>query len=131
MATAVQTSVVISQYSVVTFEVLDKSYSKPPKEAKEVVDQLLKVADAVYLKFINVVISRTLLREKQDQERTLQHTLNVWHHKGPFTSAQFLQMIQYKDDISNEEWGVHLNHHSGIQVIRPKGPQDGKTTEDK
>jgi hypothetical protein len=130
-------SKVVSEYSLVTFDVQGDTYTKEPSEAiafaeglRTMLQRLLVAPNAASLRFTNVVACRTLLLNNNTDLRTrvtqgsiavdvqnsnMSHQLDVCRFKGPFSSQQFIQMMQFKKGITQDEWGAHLHEFAYTQ----------------
>jgi hypothetical protein len=108
---------VISEYAHIKFNVLDKRYCGLFEEAYGFVKALLTTVDKAKLKFSEIVACRSVILNKEEQNCTC-HEQHMWHHPGPFTPEQILNMIRYEPGISNQDWYKHLAKAGGVQVVQ-------------
>jgi len=103
----VSAPIVISEHAQVKFDVLGESTCKIFKAASAFVEGLLTVVERTDLIFTEVVTCRTVVLQKDNG--VIRHELRILADKGPFNSEQFLEMMQYNSEISNEEWAKHVS----------------------
>jgi hypothetical protein len=124
---------VISEFTLVKFDVLGNTYTKTPSEAIAFTEGLLATTHATTLKFTELVPCRTLLlqdtsldktRLKLEETRTvvveqnnskMNHALHLCYLKGPLSPKEFISMMQFKEGISSEAWEAHIDRFSAIQ----------------
>lgn len=97
---------VLSECVQFKFDVLGTTYIKQFRDATEFTKGLLVRADRTSLLFTSVVGSRTIVRTQDGM--TFTHELCMWEGKGPFTSKEFLLMLQFSPQFSNAEWQQHM-----------------------
>lgn len=90
----------------IKFNVLDTRYCGLIGEASGYIKGLLAAADKTTLKFREVVVCRAVVLLKDDG--FIRHEQYMWSHPGPFTSEQLLKIIQYKSEISSNDWCKHM-----------------------
>jgi hypothetical protein len=130
---SITTPKIVDELTLVKFAALGTTYIKTAPEAKSFVEGFEKTTHAASLKFADLVISRSFLQQTTplDQMKVtfegkkeivinqtnskVQHGQLMIHIKGPLTSKQFIQLMQFKEGISNEAWSEHIERFSLIQ----------------
>ena len=68
---------------------------------------LLATNKKTSLLFKNIVVSRTTLT--MNNNSTFDHVLTVSSFKGPLTSDQFMEILQFDRSVSDDEWVKKFN----------------------
>ncbi|GAB4233942.1 MAG: hypothetical protein Tsb0021_13100 [Chlamydiales bacterium] len=96
---------VLNACTTIKFDVIGNSYVKNVLEARGFVEGLQETQDKTSLVFSEVVANYSAVIESAEG---LNHNVATWYGKGPFTSQQFLKLLQFEDKISIEDWTKHM-----------------------
>ena len=95
--------ILVSEFSMVKYDVLGNSFVSKCEEALVATEVLLSsVQDKASIIFENIVLSRTTLHSKSIG--VVSHNLVMSICEGPFTSKEFMEMMQYDRSMSNDQW---------------------------
>ncbi len=104
---SIQNHIILSEYALVKFNVHGQTYSNTHEGISSFVQGLLLTNDTASFVFTEVVACRAIVM-RDTITRDLFHDLSMWNDKGPFTSEQFLQIMQYDHSITNGTWEEHM-----------------------
>lgn len=97
---------VISEYNLVSFEVMGKKYEGTFEKAIEVIESFSS-NDKASLLFKNVFMTHSTVSIKDNEKLRHEHTLI--RVDGDLNSEKFLKMLQVKPLTSVDEWSIYMN----------------------
>jgi hypothetical protein len=113
----------------ITFEVCGSRCVASPLQVEGMALGMLATASMVSQEFANlasaqfrnVTAERLVWREKPN----LQHS-TTWTSAGPYSPGQIILMMQFKKNISNDQWIAHMNYHGIMQDRQPNNLKNRK-----
>ena len=97
---------VVSEWVNIRFEFLNHTYCGPKENATGFIKGLTITQDKASLIYKQVVIARSIV--SLTSNNNFSHQQYMWHDKGPFSSEQLLQMMQYDSSISIASWYEYM-----------------------
>lgn len=99
---------ITSQYDLTSFDVLNQTFNVSCAQAIGIVIGLRATTDAASLIFTHVVISRSTVEDDVSTHGSYRHGISMWSSKGPFTTEQFLKIMQYPQEIPPKDWHAYM-----------------------
>lgn len=100
---------VVSAQCIVKWDFLGKRYNLQLCDATAFAKQLRPPVNILPLIFTEVVLTRSTLIDYGDNK--ISHETSLWAEKGPFTTAEFLEMMNFSSitETTNPSWEIFMN----------------------